>query len=114
MAAYPDEFISRNSTMPPDKGTKADLADDNTIKYRNDGVGTNYALLIIREWVTQEWFDDHLAWIATNGDGPHTLTLKGIDLEITLINEPEIASHKGHLYMVHEKALAVRAVDNET
>jgi hypothetical protein len=109
MGAYTTEYISRQSTIASDAGIRAEPADDGTILFRNDQAVTNYALGILHEWVTQEWFDDLLDWIAANGYGPHTLTLKGIDFVLTLINEPEIVSHKGHLYMVQSKALAVRA-----
>lgn len=109
MAAYIDEYISRSSTIAGDAGIKVDVAEDGTILFRKDTAFTNYALVIIHEWVTQAWFDALLEFIDTYGYGPHTLTLKGIDFIITLVNEPEIVSHKGHLYMVHVKALAVRA-----
>ncbi len=109
MAAYPDTYLSRNSTLAPDAGIRAEAADDGTIKFRRDQAATNYAVVIQHEWITQAEYDALLAFIDTNGYGPHTLTLKGIDLVITLINEPEIASHRGNLYMVQAKALAVRA-----
>jgi hypothetical protein len=110
MAAYPNEYISRQSTITPDAGIRAEAADDGTILYRKDQPGTNYGLVIMHELVTQAWYDDTLlAFIEANGFGPHTLTFKGIDLVLTLINEPEIVSHKGLLYTVHSKALAVRA-----
>lgn len=109
MPAYPDTYISRNSTISADAGIRADVADDGTILYRKDRAGTAYALTIVHEWITQAEYDALLAFIATNGYGPHTLTLKGINFTITLINEPEITDHRGNLYMVTTKALAVRA-----
>jgi hypothetical protein len=109
MTAYVDEYISRESTISGDAGIRAEAADDGTILFRKDQPGTNYALTIIHEWVTQAWYDELIEWIETNDYGPHTLTLKGIDFEMTLVNDPEIVQHKGHLYTVHVKALAVRA-----
>lgn len=109
MAAYPDLYISRDSTISPDSGIKVDVAEDGTILYRRDSAITNFALVIVHELITASDYDDLLDFIVANGYGPHTLTLKGRDFTITLINEPEIISHRGNRYTVHAKALAVLA-----
>jgi hypothetical protein len=109
MATYPDLYISRDSTLAPDAGIRVDVADDGTILFRRDSAITNFALVIVHELLTQNDFDSLLEFIDDEGFGPHTLTLKGIPLVITLMNEPEIVSHRGNRYIVHQKALASRA-----
>lgn len=109
MSAYLTTYISRTSTLTPDAGVRADVADDGTLLFRRDRASTAFALVIVHEWITQAEYDALVAFIDSNGYGPHTLTLKGIDLVITLINEPEIVDHRGNLFMVNQKALAVRA-----
>ena len=108
MAAYPTTFISRASTIVPDAGIRAEIADDGTIIFRRDRAVTAYAVQILHEWISQAELDSLEAFIDTNGFGPHTLTLHGIDLTMTLINRPEIAERRGGRYNVVTTAVAVK------
>jgi hypothetical protein len=108
MAAYPETYISRTSGISSDAGIRAEVADDGTIKYRRDRAVTAFGLQIVHEWISQSELDALLAFIVSNGFGPHTITLHGIDFSITLINEPEIAERKGGQYMVVTKAVGVK------
>lgn len=108
MAAYPATFISRTSGIEPDAGIRADAADDGTIMFRKLRAGTAYAITIVHEWITQAQYDSLLDFLVAEGFGPHTLTLKGHNYSITLLNEPAPVDQRGHLYMVTAKALAVR------
>jgi len=109
MATYPETYISRTSSIAPDAGIRAEVADDGTIKYRRDRSVTAYGLNIVHEWISQSELDALLAFVVSNGFGPHTITLHGIDFTMTLINEPEIAERKGGQYMVVAKAIGVKA-----
>lgn len=108
MAAYPTTFISRNSGIVPDAGIRTEIADDGTPVFRRDRAVPAYGLEILHEWISQAEYDALLAFIDTNGFGPHTLTLHGINFSLTLINLPQIAERKGSKYNIVTKAVAVR------
>ena len=108
MAAYPQTLISRASTITPDAGIRAEIADDGTAIFRRDRAVTAYALQILHEWISQADLDALEAFIDSDGFGPHTVTLHGMNFSMTLINRPEIAERKGSKYNVVAKAVAVK------
>lgn len=108
MAAYPQIFISRSSSAKPDAGIRVEVADDGTAKFRKDRAVTAFALTILHEWIDQTDLDALDAFIAANGYGPHTFSLRGINYSITLINDPEVVEHKGGLHMVRVEAIGVK------
>lgn len=107
MAAYPMTMVSRVSSVTPNAGITAELADDDTLKYRRDQANVHYGFRIVHEWITRAEFDAILSFITTNGYGEHTFTLHDVDYTGTLINEPAQMDRKGALYMVEAKFIGM-------
>lgn len=108
MAAYPDTYISRDSTAAPDARIETEFADDGTIKYSRLADDVQYQVTLLHEWITVNDYQALLSWIASNGYGPHTFTLRGSNYSGTLVNEPAVRQQRGNLLMVESRFLAVR------
>lgn len=108
MPAYPGSYISRDSSITPVSGVTTDFAEDLTIKQRNDAAGTRYQLRIIEDWISQADFDALVAAYAASL-GPYDVTMKGQDFTAYFTGEPAIIDHRGNLYRVEVRMVAVAA-----
>lgn len=105
MATYPSTYISRTSPAKPDAGIRVDIADDATPRYRKISAGAVIAMNLVHEWMPSADYAALVSFIELNGYGPHTLTLRGIDYSITLLNDPEVTDHRGDKMMVQVPAI---------
>ena len=108
MTAYLMTNASRTSKATPDAGIRVEKADDGTVKYRRDQSEVLYAVRVLHEWITAAEFAAILALIGTNGYGPFTFTLHGLDYSGTLTNEPAALERKGDLYNVESLFVATK------
>jgi len=108
VAAYPMTNADKASKSLPLAGITSTFADDDTLKFRRDQASVHYQINIIHGWITRAQFNALLDFIVTNGYGPHTFTLKGIDYSGTLTNEPAELEQEGQLFKVESLFLATK------